>query len=87
MEENKKKHDKDTTTIIVNGREKDFSEKKISYEQIIIMAFGTIDTSPEVAYTVKYSKGKHMDKGSLVQGDKVNVKEGMIFNVSRTDKS
>lgn len=90
MEGNKKKPDKEITRIIVNGREHEFNEKKISYEQVIVIAFGAMDTRPEVAYTVKYSKGnngKHIDKGSLVQGDTVNVKEGMIFNVSRTDRS
>lgn len=90
MEGNKKKPGKNITKIIVNGREHDYNEKKISYEEVIVIAFGAIDTRPNVAYTVKYSKGnngKHVDKGSLVQGDTVKVKEGMIFNVSRTDRS
>lgn len=90
MEQNKNNQDKKITNIIVNGRAYEFNEKKISYEEVIVIAFGVMDTRPEVAYTVKYSIGKndkHIDKGSLVQGERVIVKEGMIFNVSRTDRS
>jgi hypothetical protein len=74
-------------TIIVNGRIKEVEEKKISYQQIINLAFDEIVQSPNVVYTVKYSKGKHEDKGSMVEGDTINAKEGMIINVTKTDKS
>ena len=42
-----------------------------------------------VAYTVTYSykKGHHNDKGILVVGEFVGIKEGMVFNVTKTTRS
>ncbi len=76
------------TKVIINGRVKELDdEKKISYQEIINLAFGQVVHNPNIVYTVKYSKGKHEDKGSMVRGDIINAKEGMIINVTRTDKS
>ena len=74
--------------IIVNGRPKPFSEKKISFEQVIVLAFGQISNHPQVFYTVTY-KGGHSNKpeGSLVRGQEIRVKNKMIFNATCTDKS
>lgn len=80
-------HDK-LFTIFVNSKPKPWSEKKISYDQVIILAFGEISTDPNVRYTVTYSRG-HSDKpqGTMVQGDVVTVKNEMKFDVTRTNKS
>ena len=86
MKENIKK--KKEVTIIVNGKDCTIEKSKISFEQIITLAFGSYDPNPDVAYTVSYSKGPDKKpKGQMVEGDKVNVKDGMIFNVSRTNRS
>ncbi len=83
-EKNKKK----TVTIIVNGRERIVEKGVITYEEVVKLAFGSYDDNPNAVYTVTYSKGNSKKtKGSLVAGDSVKVKEGMIFNVTRTDKS
>jgi hypothetical protein len=74
-------------TIIVNGREKEVDEKKISFEEIIEIAFGQVEQNPNVVYTVKYSLGKNEDKGSLVEGETIKVKKGMVINATKTDKS
>lgn len=76
-----------TVTIIVNGREKQYGEKRISFEQVVALAFGTYEDNENIVYTVTYSKGEDKKEGSMVKGDDVKVKDGMIFNVSRTDKS
>jgi hypothetical protein len=73
--------------IVVNGREKEVYEKKLSYQQVVILAFGQVAQGANIVYTVKYSKGTHEDKGSMVEGDEITVIEGMIINVTRTDKS
>jgi hypothetical protein len=76
------------TTIIVNAREKKWDEKEISYEQVIILAFGSYSSDENTVYTVTYSKGEQPHhEGSLVKGGSVKVKEGMIFNVTQTNKS
>lgn len=84
--ENQKEHKE--VTIIVNTREKTWNEKKISYEEIVVLAFGSYSDDPNIVYTVNFTKGdesKH--EGSLVKGESVRVKDGMIFNVTQTNKS
>ena len=74
--------------IIVNTRKKEWGEKKISYEQVVVLAFDSYSNDENIVYTVTFSKGpKPYNEGSLVKGDSVKVKEGMIFNVTQTNKS
>lgn len=77
-------------TIIVNGINKQLRVgiRDLSYEEIVNLAYGNYDESDRVIYTVAYSNGpKENPKGTLVKGQKAKVREGMIFNVSRSDKS
>jgi hypothetical protein len=75
-------------TIIVNARKKTWNEKKISFRQVVVLAFGAYDDNPDVSYTVTYSKGPEPNpEGRLVDGRSVIVKDGMVFNVKRTNKS
>ena len=74
-------------SIIVNGREKIWSKKKISFDEVVILAFGEISTDPNVIYTVTYKKGHGHHGGIMVKGDEVTVKDGMVFNVTQTNKS
>jgi len=84
MEDSKKKSYK----LIVNAQEKSWDDDDISYKQVVKLAFGDVVDGPNVIYTVTYSKGpKENREGSLVRGRKVFVKNGMIFNVTKTDKS
>jgi len=82
----KEKHSK--IVLIVNGREKHWNEKSITFEQVVMLAFGTYDNNPNKVYTVTYDKGPHQNPaGTMVIGDVVFIKNKMIFNVSATDKS
>ena len=75
-------------TIIVNTREKKWNKKEISYKEVVVLAFGSYSDDPNVVYTVTYSKGERPhQEGSLVKGESVKVKDGMIFNVTQTNKS
>lgn len=84
-----RKHDNKRTFIIVNGIRHETIEKRLSFEEVVKLAFGQYDISNNVAYTVTYSykKGHHNDKGILVAGDSVKVREGMVFNVTKTTRS
>jgi len=74
--------------LIVNGREKPWTEKTITFEQIVVLAFGSFDPNPNKVYTVTYDRGPHQNpEGAMVKDDKVFVKNKMIFNVTPTDKS
>ena len=77
-------------TVLVNGEEKKLLPhiKQLSYEEIVKLAYGTLPTNPNTIYTVAYSNGPiENSKGTLTRGRSVLVKEGMVFNVSKSDKS
>jgi Multiubiquitin len=74
-------------SIIVNARERTVAQKDLTFDEVVVLAFGppNYDTS---AYTITYRKGPEKnEKGSLLPGESVKLKSGMIFNVVRTDKS
>lgn len=81
--------DKDKSiTIIVNGRQKVVSTKELSFAQVVALAFDTPPTGQNIVFTVTYRKGEgNKPEGTMVEGDVVKVKDGMVFNVTATDKS
>jgi Multiubiquitin len=74
--------------IIVNGQQKTVTTKKVTYDQIVALAFPSPITGPNIIYTVGYEDGPHQNPlGSLMPCGTVKVKDGMIFDVTPTDKS
>lgn len=74
--------------IIVNAQKKTVTTKTVTYEEIVKLAFPDPITGPNIIYTVGYEDGPHHNpSGSLMPGGKVKVKDGMIFDVTPTDKS
>jgi hypothetical protein len=74
--------------VIVNGRVKQFEGKKISFDEAVALTFGNLAKDIKTTFTVSYCKGHpKKDKGIMVAGDKIPAVEGMIFNISATDKS
>lgn len=90
LEENKqdeKGQNKDFT-IIVNGRQKQVTKKELSFAEIVALAFDNPLTGPDVIYTITYRRGEgNKPEGTLVEGEVIKLKEGMIFNVTATNKS
>ena len=83
----KEDHEKQFT-IIVNGRAKVVTERELTYAQIVALAFDNPPTGENVAFTITYRKGEgNKSEGTLVEGETVKIKEGMIFNVTATNKS
>jgi len=81
------KHSKNMT-IIVNGRQKEVADKKLTFEEIVSLAYENSPPSgPNVVITVTFSKGDDGKQGSLLPGDCLKIKNGMVFNVTATDKS
>jgi len=74
------------TIIIINGRQREVSGQKISYTQVVQLAFPDDQPSETTDYTVSYAN-PHGKDGTLVNGQEVHIKEGMIFNVSKTNRS
>lgn len=75
-------------TIIVNARQKVVTEKELSFAEITDLGFDTPPTGQNIIFTVTYRRGEgNKPEGSLYEGESVKIKEGMIFNVTATDKS
>lgn len=82
------KQDKREITIVVNARPRVVAKEDISFEEIVTLAFDAPPVGENTVYTVTYRKGQgHKPEGTLVPGATTKVKEGMIFNVTATDKS
>jgi Multiubiquitin len=74
-------------TIIVNGRQKTVAEKEMTFDEIVTIAYGAPDHENNI-YTVTYFRNeKEKHEGSLVRGQSIHVKDGMIFTVVRTTRS
>lgn len=74
--------------VIVNSKPKEWGRDTISFEDVVILAYGKISTDPNVIYTVNYINGvPSKPEGSMIKGDVISVKNKMIFNVTETNKS
>jgi hypothetical protein len=76
-------------TIIVNGRRKTIKNPELSFDDIVKLAFETPPAGENVVMTVVYRDGpKQNPSGTMLpQGKKVHAADGMIFDVTATDKS
>lgn len=89
---NKENHEKEapgqnkTYSIIVNGRPREVTKHKLTYLEVVQLAFPGEVPSDLLIFTVTFSN-PHGRDGSLVIGEEVVIKEGVIFDVDRTDKS
>ncbi len=75
-----------TFSIIVNGRPRTITEKKLTYIDAVHLAYPGEEPSDTVSFTVTYSN-PHGKDGSLVAGQDTPVHDGMILNVHKTDRS
>ncbi|EQD36789.1 hypothetical protein B2A_12020 [mine drainage metagenome] len=74
--------------IFVNAQPKKWAEESISFSQVVALAFPNPVTGGNIVYSVTYSRGpKENPQGTLVEGQSVQVKSGMVFDVTKTDKS
>lgn len=71
--------------IIVNGRQHSIAGDKLTYTELVALAFPGGST-PDVLYSVMYS-GPNMADGSLGQGGSIEIRNGMKFDVSQTNRS
>jgi len=75
-----------TRSIIVNGRQREVSEHKLTYLQVIQLAYPDAQLSEKTVFTITFSN-PHGKDGTMVEGDTQSIKDGMIINVGKTDQS
>ena len=74
--------------IIVNGRQKVVTTRELSFKEIVALAFSPVPVGPNVMFTITYRKGPDKNpEGTLTEGATVKIKDGMIFDVTETNKS
>lgn len=75
-------------TIIINGRPRIVDKTYLSFAEIVELAFPGSPACTNTIYTVVYKKASaDKPQGSLVEGQTVKLKNGMIINVTKTDKA
>jgi len=76
-------------TIIVNATPKTVSDKDLSYEEVVRLAFpDAVFDNDQLVFTVNFRRGHgNKPEGELVKGEFLKVKEEMLVYVIRTDKS
>lgn len=75
-------------TIFVNTRPRHVHQRRLGYWEVVRLAFPDAAPNPKILYTVTYSKGPPENpSGNLQDKQFVFVKEGMVFDVTRTDQS
>jgi Multiubiquitin len=74
--------------VIVNLEEKIVTKKVLTFWEVVRLAYPPSADGPHVVYTVTFKKaGGPRREGTLEDGQTVEVKNGTIFNVRRTDRS
>ncbi len=74
--------------IIVNAEQHHVDKKRITFEQVVKLAFPTPPAGQNILFTVTYYNGpKPNPEGTLTAGQTVKVKNRMVFNVKATDRS
>ena len=74
-------------TITVNGQQKVVTKEELSFIEITALAFNPPPQGGNTIFTITYRRGHGNKEGSLVAGDTIKIKEGMIFDVTSTDRS
>jgi hypothetical protein len=72
--------------IVINGEQREVRQKRLSFQEICVIAFPGGPFGGNIRYTVTYGLPDGRE-GSMVQGDTINVEEGMVFYVGNTDRS
>lgn len=77
-----------TTRIFINGRPRTVAHRRVSYDQLVQLAFPDGPAGENVTYTITYTRAAGSKaEGALAAGGFIRVKEGTRINVTPTDKS
>jgi hypothetical protein len=71
--------------LFINLKTEEWKKKTISYNQAVKLAFP--EYKGQELFTVQYSRGVGNAQGTLIKGQHVPVKDGMIFDISITGNS
>lgn len=76
-----------THKLVINGRPKDVEHHRLTYRDLVELAYPGDRPDPTITYTVAYANPFGKD-GTLTEGQEgVEVQEGMVCNVTKTNRS
>jgi len=76
-----------TVKIFVNGREESVTKGKLTYEEVVALAYPNPDFEGNT-YKVTYFRKNEKHEGTLTKGDKpIEITDGMVFTVVRAVRS
>jgi hypothetical protein len=74
--------------VIVNGKRKVVYTPKLTFDQVVLLAFNPPPHGDGVQITVQYTRGpEHKPTGTLIEGQSVKTHDGMEFDVTATNRS
>lgn len=74
--------------IIINGTTHRVPRDEVSFDEVVDLAYPDGGRGPLIKYTVNfYSGAGRPTEGKLTEGQQAKVKDGTVFNVTRTDRS
>ena len=77
-----------TLTIFVNTDPHEVEHGKLTFQQIVRLAFPSEAGNPDILFKVSYRRGQgHSELMTLAEGGEVQAQEGMVFNVSYENRS
>ena len=86
-ETGEKKHEK-IYKIFVNTREKEVSTNTLTYDDVVILAFGVIPTGDGIRITILFHHAdQHPAEGTLLLGQTVKIKNNNNIDVTQTNRS
>lgn len=75
-------------TVIVNGTPKEVAKEDLTYDEVVRLAFETPPYGENTLFSVSYVRGHgNKPEGVLAPGQSLKVKDGMIIDVTATDRS
>ena len=74
--------------IIIDGTTYRVPRDEISFDEVVDLAYPDGGRGPLIRYTVNFYNGSgRPPEGKLTKGQKAKIKDGTVFNVTRTDRS
>lgn len=75
-------------TIYVNTDPHQVEHGKLTFQQVVKLAYPDKAGDPDILFKVSYRLGRgHSELKTLAEGGDVEAQEGMIFNVSYENRS
>jgi Multiubiquitin len=83
-----KRAEKEDFWVVVNGQRREVHTARLTFDEVVALAFCPVPTGEGVQFSVQYTRGPEgKPSGTLVEGQSVEVKDGMEFDVTQTNRS